>query len=148
MGQSSSSEALICSYNKTSFNEKLDLIRDAHDVSQFYAKLILQNRVPEKINEFKNYSDKTQDYFNITRKEILPDLDMSYYKFYEYLVTIPILYDKYGVTDNDRHKLLTDVFNKCYIVQKYLIEDLWDDCNGQGNIMVPSQEEVDEISIE
>jgi hypothetical protein len=76
---------------------------------------------------------------------------MSYYKFYQYINSIPELYEKTDMTESDRRKLLTDIFNKCYIVQKYIIEDLWDDCNGQGDSRVPSQnspQQVEEVSVE
>lgn len=132
-------EAYICSYNKYSFDEKLDVIRDAHEVSQYYAELLLQERLPIKLDLYKNYSDHTEEYFNPTRKNVLSDLGMSYNQFYQYLNSLPTLYEKTDVSENDRRQMLTDVFKKCYIVQKYIIEDLWDDCNGQGNFRVPSR---------
>lgn len=144
-------EAFICSYNKSTFDEKLDVIRDAHEVSQYYAELLLQERLPIKLDLYKNYSDHTEEYFNPTRKNVLPDLGMSYYQFYQYINSIPSLYEKTDVTEQDRRQMLTDIFKKCYIVQKYIIEDLWDDCNGQGDFRVPSRNappEVEEPSIE
>lgn len=132
-------EAYICSYNKYSFDEKLDVIRDAHEVSQFYAELLLQERLPVKLDLYKNYSDHTEEYFNPTRRNVLSDLGMSYNQFYQYLNSFSSLYEKTDMTENDRRQMLTDVFKKCYIVQKYIIEDLWDDCNGQGNFKVPSR---------
>jgi hypothetical protein len=151
MGQSGPpAEAFICTYNKYSFNEKLDVIRDANEVAQYYANLLLQERLPIKLDVYKNYSERTEDYFNPTRKDVLPDLGMSYYQFYQYLNTISTLYEKTDVAENDRRQLLTDIFKKCYAVQKYLIEDLWDDCNQQGGIRVPSAnpEEETEVSSE
>jgi hypothetical protein len=144
-------EAYICSYNKYSFDDKLDVIRDAHEVSQYYANLLLLERLPIRLDLYKNYSDHTEEYFNPTRKNVLTDLGMSYYKFYQYINSIPELYEKTDMTESDRRKLLTDIFNKCYIVQKYIIEDLWDDCNGQGDFRVPSKnspQQVDEVSVE
>jgi|688.fasta_scaffold198975_2 hypothetical protein len=144
-------EVYICSYNKYSFKDKLDVIRDAHEVSQYYASLLLLERLPIKLDIYKNYSDHTEEYFNPTRKNVLTDLNMSYYKFYQYINSIPELYEKTDMTESDRRKLLTDIFNKCYIVQKYIIEDLWDDCNGQGDSRVPSQnspQQVEEVSVE
>lgn len=154
MGQSAPEipqEAYICSYNKYSFDEKLDVIRNAHEVSQFYANLLLQSTLPIKLDEYKNYSDHTEEYFNPTRKQILPDLGMSYYKFYQYLNSIKSQYEKTDMTESSRRDMLIDIFNKCYIVQKYIIEDLWDDCNGQGNFRVPSRnapEQIEEPSLE
>jgi len=144
-------EVYICSYNKYSFDEKLDVIRDAHEVTQFYAELLLQERLPLKLDQYKNYSDHTEDYFNPTRKTILPDLGMSYYKFYQYINSIPSLYEKTDMTEKDRRMMLSDIFKKCYIVQKYIIEDLWDDCNGQGGFRVPSRnapQQIQDPSIE
>lgn len=154
MGQSAPEipeEAYICSYNKYSFDDKLDVIRDAHEVSQYYANLLLLERLPIKLDLYKNYSDHTESYFNPTRKNVLTDLGMSYYQFFQYINSVPSLYEKTDMNENDRRQLLTDIFKKCYIVQKYIIEDLWDDCNGQGNFRVPSKntpQQVDEISLE
>ena len=85
-------EVYICSYNKYSFNDKLDVIRDAHDVSQYYANLLLLERLPIKLDLYKNYSDHTEEYFNPTRKNVLTDLGMSYYNFYQYINSVPELY--------------------------------------------------------
>jgi hypothetical protein len=136
MGSSSSTPAIpadayICKYNKASFNEKLNIIRDAHDVSQYYAALLLVEKLPIKLDYYKNYSEQTEEYFNPTRKNILTDLEMSYYQYYQYLQTLQTMYESSNNTENDRRRILTEVFNKCYIVQKYIIEDLWEDCNGQ-----------------
>lgn len=125
-------DAYICKYNKSSFNEKLNIIRDAHDVSQYYASLLLVEKLPIKLLNYKNYSDATEEYFNPTRKISLNDLGSSYYQFYQYLNNIQELYEQPDNSETDRRRMLTDIFNKCYIVQKYIIEDLWNDCN-EGN---------------
>lgn len=125
-------DAYICKYNKSSFNEKLNIIRDAHDVSQYYASLLLLEKLPIKLAIYKNYSDATEEYFNPTRKVYLNDLDSSYYQFYQYLNTLRDIYEQSDVSDVIRKKLLTNVFNKCYTVQKYIIEDLWNDCNEEN----------------
>lgn len=154
MGQSAPEipeEAYICSYNKYSFDDKLDVIRDAHEVSQYYANLLLLESLPTRLDSYKNYSDHTESYFNPTRKHVLKDLGMSYYKFYQYINSISYLYEKTEMTESSRRKLLSDIFKKCYIVQKYIIEDLWDDCNGQGDFRVPSKnapQQVDRVSVE
>lgn len=133
MGSSSSvpANAYICKYNKTSFNNKLDIIRDAHEVSQYYATLMLVQKLPVKLDLYKNYSEMTEEYFNPNRKVVLPDLEMSYHQYYQYLQTLSEYYEQSNNTENDRREILTKIFNKCYTVQKYLIEDLWEDCNGQ-----------------
>lgn len=125
-------DAYICKYNKSSFNEKLNIIRDAHDVSQYYASLLLVEKLPLKLSNYKNYNDATEEYFNPTRKNILNDLGSSYYQFYQYLNNIQELYEQPDNSETDRRRMLTDIFNRCYIVQKYIIEDLWNDCN-EGN---------------
>ncbi len=67
---------------------------------------------------------------NATRKIILPDLGESYYNFYQYLQnTLKTQYESPNNKDDDRRKVIEDVFKKCYIVQKYIIEDLWESCN-------------------
>ena len=141
MGGSSSipADAYICKYNKESFDTKLDVIRDAHDVSQFYATLLLEEHLPIKLDEYKNYSNETEEYFNPTRKNILTDLGMSYYQFFQYINSIPTLYEKTDMNGLHRRKMITEVFNKCYIVQKYIIEDLWEDCNSQNGFRIPSR---------
>lgn len=125
-------DAYICKYNKESFNSKLNIIRDAHNVSQYYASILLSEKLPLKLSMYLNYNDLSEEYFNPTRKIILTDLDSSYYQYYQYLNTLKELYEQPDNSENDRRKILTDIFNKCYIVQKYIIEDLWDDCN-EGN---------------
>ena len=105
-------EVYICSYNKYSFNDKLDVIRDAHDVSQYYANLLLLERLPIKLDLYKNYSDHTEEYFNPTRKNVLTDLGMSYYNFYQYINSVPELYEKTDMAEKDRRKLLTDIFKR------------------------------------
>lgn len=124
-------DAYICKYNKETFNSKLDIIRDAHNVSQYYATFLLMEKPPITLKSYLNYSDATEEYFNPTRKVVIPDLEMSYYQFYQYLQTLQQVYERNDNTDNDRRAVLTNIFNKCFVVQKKLIEDLWDDCNGQ-----------------
>lgn len=139
-------DAYICKYNKESFNQKLDIIRDAHEVSQYYSSLLLIQKLPIKLDYYKNYSEETELYFNNTRKNILPDLNSSYYKFYQYLDSLGEFYENSNNTETDRLKIVTDVFNKCYIVQKYLIEDLWEDCNGQTPYRIEPLKPLDPIN--
>ena len=134
-------EVYICKYNKASFDKKLDVIRDAHEVSQYYAELLLEEHLPIKLDLYKNYSDDTEEYFNPTRKSVLSDLGMSYYQFYQYLQSFPTLYERTDMNDLDRRQLIREIFNKCYIVQQYIIEDLWDDCNSQSGFRIPSRHE-------
>lgn len=126
-----SKDAYICRYNKESFNKKLDIIRDAHEVSQYYASILLIYKLPIKLEHYKNYSEATKKYFNSVRKHKLDDLYTSYYEFYIFLQSLQELYENTYNNENDRLEIITDVFNRCYTVQKYIIKDLWEDCNRQ-----------------
>lgn len=133
-------EVSACSYDKYSFNTKLDVLRDAHEVTSFYAQLLLDGKFPAKLDRYKNYSDATEDYFNPTRREVLSNLGSSYYQFYQYLNSFKGIYENSELDETSRRQIIVDVFNKCVIVQKYLIEDLWDDCNNQGGAPIVSQQ--------
>lgn len=124
-------DALICKYNKVSFNNKLNIIRDAHDVSNFYADILLSgNNLPLTFGEYKNYTDETEEYFNKTRKIILPDIGNSYSQVYQYIQnSLKNEYENPNNKDDDRRHIIDRLFKKCYNVQKYIIEDLWDSCN-------------------
>jgi hypothetical protein len=124
----------ICSYNKQIFNTKLDVLRDAHAVTSAYAKLLLEGKFAAKLDKYTNYSDATEEYFNPTRKQVLSNLGSSYYQFYQYINSLKSVYEKTELDETSRRQIVLDVFNKCIIVQKYLIEDLWDDCNKQGGL--------------
>lgn len=136
MGSSSSSvpqAALTCAYNKNNFNKLLDITRDAHNVTQFYANILIQETLPLKLDEYKNYTDESEEYFNPTRKTNLPDLESSYYAFFQFLNrTLQEEYEASNNNDQKRRDIITKVFNKAFIVQKYLIEDIWESCNDQG----------------
>ena len=144
MGQGEVEVEAMCSYDKQSFNTKLDVLRDAHEVASFYAQLLLDGKFPAKLDKYKNYSDATEDYFNPTRKEVLSNLGSSYYQFYQYLNSFKGVYENSELDETSRRQIIVDVFNKCVIVQKYLIEDLWDDCNNQGGTPIAYQQEESE----
>jgi hypothetical protein len=136
-------EAYICKYSKDEFNQLLNIIRDCHNVSQYYSTYLLMEKVPVQLPEYKNYSDESENYFNKTRKELIPDLGMSYYAFYNYITALPRIYESTESSENDRKKLLSDIFNNAYIVQKTFIEDLWKTCNIQGGMTI---EEIQGLS--
>lgn len=141
MGQGN---APTCSYDKESFNTKLDVLRDAHEVTSFYSQLLLDGKFAAKLDKYKNYSNATEDYFNPTRREVLSNLGSSYYQFYQYLNSLKGVYENSELDETSRRQIMVDVFNKCIIVQKYLIEDLWDDCNYQGGVPIVSSESESE----
>lgn len=125
-------EAYTCQYKKEEFNKLLHIIRDAHEVCKFYSQFLLLQKVPLRLEEYKTYSDSSEEYFNKTRKTILPELGMSYYTFYNYLNVLQKAYEGPDVTENEKRKMLTDIFNNAYIVQKLFIEDLWNTCDVQN----------------
>lgn len=145
MGSSQSTVKTIattCKYNKTKFNELLELIRDAHEVTQFWGKLVLidSKKLPIKLDEYKNYTIATRDYFNNTKDEPKDDiLDLSksesestsMYYFYDFLRTFSSLYESTSVDVDDRKVFINKIFANCYNIQKLLIEDIWATCDNQ-----------------
>ena len=128
MGQSSSSEiAKNCKYNKVKFNTLLDIIRDAHKVTLFYASIIIQDKMPLRLSEYVNYTEDTEEYFNQTRKntreEIKSIIDGNPISYYQY--------ENINMTETERRQLIQKVFENCYSIQKLLIDDLWQTCNSQ-----------------
>jgi hypothetical protein len=134
--------ATTCKYNKTKFNELLELIRDAHEVTQFWGKLVLidAKKLPIKLDEYKNYTIATRDYLNNTKdelKEDILDLDKkggettSMYYFYEFLRTFSSVYESTSVEVDDRKDYINKIFANCYNIQKILIEDIWATCDSQ-----------------
>lgn len=133
--------ATTCKYNKVKFNELLDLIRDAHELTQFWGKLVLidAKKLPLKLDEYKNYSIATRDYLNNTKDEAKEDiLDLSkagettsMYYFYEFLRTFSSVYESTSIETEDRKALIEKIFSNCYNVQKLLIEDIWNTCDSQ-----------------
>lgn len=131
------SYARTCAFNKEVFNKILNHIRDAHEVTQYYANILLKDTLPISSSGlpdgFKNYTPENEKYFNTKRDQVLPDLGTSYYDFYTRIKqNLVIEYDRANQNDVDRRRIIVDVFDKCYIVQKYLIEDLWETCNDIG----------------
>jgi len=129
--------AKTCAFNKKTFNQILNHIRDAHEITQYYANILLKDTLPISSSGlpdgFKNYTPENEKYFNSKRDQVLPDLATSYYDFYTRIKqNLVIEYDRSNQNDTDRRRIILDVFNKCYIVQKYIIEDLWETCNDLG----------------
>lgn len=131
MGNSSSVPE-TCVYNKIQFNQLLDIIRDANNVSQYYANILLN---PEKfdnatLNQYLSYTENTQDFFNPLRKNIVPELTSSYQSFADYLNNFQSIYEK--AEKAGRQPLIQNIFDKCTIVQQTLIDDLYNTCYNQG----------------
>ena len=139
MGGSTSTlaSAESCVMNKKTFNEKIDIIRDAHSLMQYYGSLLLAVRMPIKLDEYRQYSRVSEDYFNTRRKDTISDLQAinpafnNYYDFYKALGVLQIEYERNDITEADRKKKLESVFNASYVVLKLLIEELWESCDGK-----------------
>jgi hypothetical protein len=145
MGSSSSvpESAKTCQYNKNQFNTLLEVIRDAHNVTQYYASVVLKEKMPPKLNEYRTYTDLSEEYFlrgfpensnRDFRKIKKAELNMSYYQYYFYLSAIKSKYEAADTTENNRRTLMNDAFQKCQIVHKLLIEELYETCDSQGRI--------------
>ena len=107
----------------------------------------------EEISKY-NYSNNLIKYFSETPSRHNPDLCLNFdhladvidntclpLTYNEFLGKINDLEDKYNTLADvgrgdvviQRRNLINRVFNACFIVQRYLIEDLWDNCNRMGN---------------
>lgn len=128
MGNSASKvNQLMCS--KEYFILTLKVLSDAHDVSQYYAELLLQDSLPIALNYYKNYSKETEAYFNITRKIKKQGIDMSYHDFYNQLAFLNYMYEAPTNNAAIRRSMILNIFDKSYKIQKMLIEELYMSCS-------------------
>lgn len=121
-------DAFICS--KDNFLLMLRVLRDAHDVSLYYAELLLQDSLPVALQYYKNYSKETELFFNMSRKIKREEIDMSFHDFYNQLAFLNYTYEQPINNANMRRNLILLVFNKSYIIQRLLIQDLYNMCLG------------------
>jgi hypothetical protein len=119
-------ENVVCSKNNIQL--MLRVLRDAHDVSSFYAELLLQDSLPIALQYYKNYSKETEIFFNMTRRVKRQEIDMSFHDFYNQLAFLNYTYEQPINNANMRRNILLSVFNKSYIIQRLLIEDLYNTC--------------------
>jgi hypothetical protein len=119
-------ENVLCSKNNIQLI--LRVLRDAHDVSYFYAELLLQDTLPIALQYYKNYSKETELFFNMSRKIKREGIDMSFHDFYNQLAFLNYTYEQPINNANMRRNILLSVFNKSYIIQRLLIEDLYHTC--------------------
>jgi len=119
-------ENILCSKNNIQLI--LRVLRDAHDVSYFYAELLLQDTLPIALQYYKNYSKETELFFNMSRKIKREEIDMSFHDFYNQLAFLNYTYEQPINNANMRRNILLSVFNKSYIIQRLLIEDLYRTC--------------------
>lgn len=134
----SSPTPISCTFNKKDFNQKLDIIRDTHSVLQFYANLLLLEKLPISLPEYKNFNQATEDSFNSRRKETIASLTSfnpklaTYYDFYNALLNLSKEYEKPDITSQERRAKITEIFNTCHVVLKELVEELWTNCETFG----------------
>jgi len=133
MGNNSSSsrnlhaDHIVCS--KETFLMLIEVISDAEKVASYYAELLLQDEpLPLSLNYYENYSKTTEIFFNRTRKEKIGSIDMSYHDFYNQLAYLNYLYERPVNNDVLRRKIILQVFDRAFKVQKHLIADLYSLC--------------------
>lgn len=127
-----------CLYTKADFQTKIDIIRDAHSMIQFYADLLLSEKMPIQLPEYKNYSEVSEAYFNTRRKDTIQDIQevnpkiRNYYDFFNALNNLQLEYEKNEITENERRRKVRDVFEVSYVILRLLVEELWESCDVQG----------------
>jgi len=125
MGNSRSQvNGVIC--NKESFLLLIEVIADAEKVASYYAELLLQDDpLPLALNYYENYTKKTERFFNKTRQQKIRSIDMSYHDFYNQLAYLNYLYERPVNNQELRRKIILQVFDKAFKVQKHLVADLY-----------------------
>jgi hypothetical protein len=137
----------VCKYQKDDFNNKIDVLRDAHGLMQYYANLLLTEKMPLNLPEYKNYNPTSEDHFNKKRKEEMPDLMSinakikNYYDFFNGLNNLQGEYERNDISENERRNKIKDVFGVSYIVLRLLVEELWQSCDIQNPPPPPVEEE-------
>jgi hypothetical protein len=130
MGNSSSNlqvDHIVC--NKENFLMLTEVISDAEKVASYYAELLLQNEpLPLALNYYENYTKSTEQFFNKSRKEKIGSIDMSYHDFYNQLAYLNYLYEQPVNNDELRRKILLQVFDRAFKIQKHLVADLYSLC--------------------
>lgn len=123
--------------NKQSFNLLLRILSDAQRVSFYYSELLFQDSLPISLSEYKNYRKESEEYFNLTRLQKVPELDMSYHDFYIQLLYLKTQYEKPNNNDRIRRSIILKVFEHAFIVQRSLVIDLYNLCNTSSSIFNP-----------
>jgi hypothetical protein len=128
----------VCKYQKDDFNNKIEVLRDAHGLMQYYANLLLTEKMPMNLPEYKNYNQTSEEHFNKKRREEMSDLMSintkirNYYDFYNGLNNLQGEYERNDITENERRNKIKDVFAVSYAVLRLLIEELWQSCDIQN----------------
>ena len=115
-----------------STSEVNGIIADANKVTSYYADLLLQDSpLPLVLNYYENYNKQTEQFFNKTRREKMGSLNMSYHDFYNQLAYLNYTYEQ-PINNNElRKKIILQIFDRSYKVQKHLIADLYDLCKNK-----------------
>jgi len=129
-GSTSDVNGIIC--NKENFQLMISVIADANKVTSYYADLLLQDYpLPLALNYYENYNKQTEQFFNKTRREKIGSLNMSYHDFYNQLAYLNYTYEQ-PINNNElRKKIILQIFDRSYKVQKHLIADLYDLCKNK-----------------
>ena len=128
----------VCKYQKDDFNNKIEVLRDVHALMQYYASLLLSEKMPMNLPEYRNFNAVSEDYFNKRRKDEMNDLMeanpkiRNYYDFYNGLNNLKAEYEKNEITENERRNKIKDVFSISYVILKMLVEELWQSCDIQN----------------
>lgn len=126
--------ALTCAFKRGTIDDKLDMIKDANDVMQSYAQVLLMERMPNNLPDYKNYKSSTRAYFDSMAKVQVPQLKSANYKitnykdFYMGLEALKAEYEQPMMTEEMKRSKITDIFNLSYIVMMTLIDDVKNSC--------------------
>jgi len=133
MGNNTSTQKITNDFvcNAENFKSLLEILADAHDVSLYYAELLLQDSLPIALQYYKNYSKLSEVYFNRTRKQKLQDIDMSYHDFYNQLAYLNYMYEAPVNNTAMRRNMILQIFDKSYKIQKLLIQDIYGYCSNK-----------------
>jgi hypothetical protein len=129
---------MICKYQKADFNNKIQIINDAHNLLQFYASALMKDKMPLQMQEYRNFGEIAEDYFNAQRKTVLDALAgvnqkiQTYYDVYKALENLQAEYEKTDMTENERRAKITGVFEVLHVVLQLLVEELRVSCEMQG----------------
>ena len=136
----------VCKYQKEDFNNKIEVLRDAHALMQYYANQLLAEKMPLNLPEYKNYNPTSEEHFNKKRREEMSDLQAvnpkirNYYDFYNGLNNLQLEYERNDITENERRNKIKDVFAVSYAILRLLVEELWESCDIQNPPPPPVQE--------
>jgi hypothetical protein len=116
--------------NKNEFDEKIVILQDSIDLAHFYATELSNQVMPIKLTRYQNYNEKTEEYFNTTRKDNNIELlnqnakTRNLYDFYIQLTLLPKEYENPNSTELDKRNLIKLIFTTSYNITKMLLSEL------------------------